>query len=98
MIGKTKEDQEPNSSPTLESATRELNNVRYALDKSAIVAITDRVGKIIHVNDKFCEISRYSREELLGQNHRIINSAYHSREFFVDLWKTIASGEIWEGE
>ncbi len=84
--------------PTLESTTRELNNIRHALDKSAIVAITDRSGKIIHVNDKFCEISKYSREELLGQYHRIINSGYHSREFFVELWKTISTGNVWEGE
>ena len=84
--------------PTLESATRELRNIRYALDKSAIVAITDRAGMIIHVNDKFCEISKYSKEALLGQNHRIINSGHHGREFFIDLWKTIESGKIWEGE
>src|SRR5476649_1151640 len=83
---------------TLESATRELANVRHALDQSAIVAITDRAGNIIHVNDKFCNISRYPRAELLGQNHRIINSGYHSREFFVEMWKTIASGKVWEGE
>lgn len=82
----------------LATTTRELNNIRHALDQSAIVAITDRAGTIIHVNDKFCEISRYSREQLLGQNHRIINSGYHGPEFFVDLWKTIASGQIWEGE
>jgi PAS domain S-box-containing protein len=86
---------EPNPTVTPE---RELELIRYALDKSAIVAVTDRTGKIIHVNDKFCEISKYSREELLGQNHRIINSRYHSREFFVEMWKTIVSGKIWEGE
>jgi PAS domain S-box-containing protein len=80
------------------SAERELELVRYALDKSAIVAITDRTGKIIHINDKFCEISKYSREELLGQNHRIINSGYHAREFFEEMWKIIAGGKIWEGE
>src|SRR6478609_9751973 len=84
--------------PSLESATRELNNVRYALDRSAIVAITDRAGTIIHVNDKFCQISKYPREELLGKNHRIINSGYHERDFFVQMWKTISSGKIWEGE
>src|SRR5689334_7924117 len=83
---------------SLESTTRELNNIRHALDQSAIVAITDRAGLIIHVNDKFCQISQYSREELLGKNHRIINSGYHSDEFFVTLWKTISSGKIWEGE
>lgn len=83
---------------SLVSTTRELANIRYALDKSAIVAITDRAGKIIHVNDKFCEISKFPRAELLGQNHRIINSGYHSREFFVEMWKTISHGAIWEGE
>ena len=83
---------------SLESTTRELNNIRNALDQSAIVAITDRAGRIIHVNDKFCQISKYSREELIGQNHRLINSGYHSREFFGEIWKTIANGKIWEGE
>ncbi|HTL11493.1 MAG TPA: ATP-binding protein, partial [Bdellovibrionota bacterium] len=88
----------PTQTTELESANRDLANIRRALDKSAIVAITDRTGKIIHVNDKFCEISKYPREELLGQNHRIINSGYHSRDFFVEMWKTIAGGKIWEGE
>ncbi len=77
---------------------RELANIKYALDKSAIVAITDRSGKIIHVNDKFCEISKYNREELLGKTHRIINSGYHPREFFIGMWGVISSGRIWEGE
>jgi PAS domain S-box-containing protein len=80
------------------SAERELELVRYALDKSAIVAITDRAGRIVHVNDKFCEISKFPREELLGQNHRLINSGYHGKEFFETMWKTISSGKIWEGE
>lgn len=77
---------------------RELELMRDALDKSAIVAITDQTGKIIHVNDKFCDISRYPREELLGQNHRLIKSEHHDRQFFVDMWKTIANGNVWEGE
>lgn len=83
---------------TFESATRELEYVRKALDRAAIVAITDAKGTIIHVNDKFCAISQYSREELVGQNHRIINSRHHSPEFFSDMWKTISSGNVWEGE
>lgn len=87
------------SSPqTLEAANRELYSIRKALDRAAIVAITDAKGTIIHVNDKFCEISKYSREELIGQNHRIINSGYHPREFFIDMWKTISSGSVWENE
>jgi two-component system sensor kinase FixL len=88
----------PNETIRLESTTRELNNIRFAIDRSAIVAITDKAGSIIHINDKFCEISKYSREELLGKNHRIINSGHHPREFFADLWKTISNGKIWEGE
>ena len=77
---------------------QELNSIRYALDESAIVAITDRAGNITHVNKKFCEISKFPREELLGNNHRIINSAHHPKEFFSDMWKAISSGKSWEGE
>jgi len=74
-----------------------LIQIQNVLNNETIVAMTDIRGTIIEVNDKFCDISGYRRDELIGQNHRILNSGNHPKEFFVDMWKTISSGKPWTG-
>ena len=83
---------------SLKKSNKELSNFKVGMDEADIVAKTDVHGNIIYVNNKFCEISKYSKEELLGQNHRILKSGYHSKEFFDNMWKTISSGKIWHDE
>jgi len=82
----------------VKESAKELQDLKKALDEHSIVAITDQNGIIVYANNKFCEISKYSSEELIGQDHRIINSGYHSKAFFKDLWGTISKGKMWHGE
>lgn len=72
--------------------------LRRSLDESAIVAITDKKGIITYANQKFCDISKYSEKELIGQNHRILKSGHHQPSFYQNLWNTISSGHIWQGD
>ena len=77
---------------------KEISDYKNTLDEFAIVAITDQKGIIDYVNDNFCKISKYTREELIGQDHRIVNSGHHPKDFIRGIWTTIAKGEMWKGE
>ena len=87
-----------NAGKSLRTSLQELEFQKFALDQHSIVSIADPGGKIIYANDKFSEISQYSREELLGQDHRILNSGYHPPEYFKEMWQTIIQGHVWQGE
>ena len=87
IIGQSKKD-----------SLRNLHVYQQALDRNIICSITDNNGVIIYVNRKFCDLSKYSKEELLGKDHRILNSGFHTKEFFENMWSTIKNKEIWNGE
>ncbi|HKX83953.1 MAG TPA: PAS domain S-box protein, partial [Pyrinomonadaceae bacterium] len=98
MIGKRMKNGDRAKEANDRNVLKELADLKFALDQSAIVATTDQRGRITYVNEKFCEISKYTREELLGQDHRIINSGYHSKDFIRNIWTTIANGGVWRGQ
>lgn len=88
----------PTTDETLLGRMKEATELKAAIDEHAIVAITDRQGQITSANDKFCAVSKYSREGLLRQDHRILNSCHQSRSFFLQIWKTIEKVGVWHGE
>ncbi|RKQ15909.1 EAL domain-containing protein [Oceanobacillus bengalensis] len=75
----------------------QLVDLKYAVDQATILTITDKDGKILYVNDQFCKVIQYSKEELLANNHRMLNSGYHSKEYYKNLWETVISGNVWRG-
>lgn len=82
----------------LKTSLKALEDYKFALDQSAIIAITDSKGVITSVNDNFCKISKYNKNELIGKTHSVINSKFHPKDFFKNLWGTISSGNVWRGE
>src|SRR5699024_2833728 len=87
-----------NQNEQINRLLQKLTDIEFALNESSIVAITNKQGIITFVNDKFCETSKYTEEELIGSYHNIINSGYHSNQFFKKMWKTIGNGQVWKGE
>ncbi|MCA9300499.1 MAG: PAS domain-containing protein, partial [Phycisphaerales bacterium] len=82
----------------LEEALREINALQTALDRHSILSVTDRTGRIIEANAGFCQVSGYTREELLGQDHRLVNSGVHPKSFWSSMWRTVCAGEAWRSE
>src|SRR3954447_20413571 len=86
------------TSEALGDSIRDAVELRAALDEHAMLAVTDPRGRILYVNDKLCAISQYTRGELLGQDHRLLNSGYHAQGFFQVFWETLQRGQVWHGE
>ncbi len=95
---KSKKNPKIESLDWLDDSAETRNAFRSVVDGHAIIVVTDTSGAITHVNDRFCEVSKYSRKEVVGKTHRIVNSEYHEEAFFKDLWSTITNGKIWHGE
>ena len=85
-------------SASFEKLNLDISDFEEILSDHSIVAVTDDKGIIQYANKKFCDLSKYSLDELIGQNHRILKSDEHSDEFFTELWNTISSGKVWDGE
>ncbi|MES2592594.1 MAG: PAS domain S-box protein [Bacteroidota bacterium] len=86
------------SSAQLDLIYKDIADYKYALEVSTIVSVTDKNGIIQDVNDNFCIVTKYSKDEIIGKDHRVLNSGYHSKEFMKKLWSTISSGNVWKGE
>ncbi len=82
----------------IDAISKEIKDITDAVNENSLVSITDKKGNIIKANERFCEISGYTESELIGENHNIINSKYHSKAFWSNVWKTIAAGKLWKGE
>ncbi len=86
------------SNQIAQEAMKELSNIKFAMDQHSIISMTDVKGTITLINDKFCEISGFQRDELMGHNHRLLNSGIHDKDFFRDMYRTLAAGDVWYGE
>ena len=82
----------------MEQSNRQVIAITEALDKSAIISIADKQGKITKINEEFCRVSQYTEKELLGQDHRIVNSGHHSKDFWKEMWRDISRGKTWRAE